>query len=173
MNKTFINVLLLIGSGIILKKLFSNKKLIVKGSYSVPENIPNRLDALHSFERRASDKFGGGMSTKINSALRSLYKKGINPDLTDLQIKIDPVKYSVQWTATIEPSKNGKAYVGMITRGSAGANADSRAKAQIQNINKEINNGKNIELVKDLNFNDRFKIRQFFYKYGLTSYPDL
>ena len=172
MNSTLINLLLLIGSGIILKKLIAAKKVIVKGSYTVPENIPNRLDALHSFERRASDKFGGGMSTKINAAMRKMYQQGINPDLTDLKINIDPVKYSVQWTGTIEPSKNGRAYVGLITRGSAGGGADQRAKAQVQNIEKLVNNSRNVELVKDLNFNDKVKIRQFFYKYGLTSYPD-
>ena len=55
-----------------------NKGLVVKGEYIVPKGTPNMGDALHSFERRKSDGFGGRMSTKIKEALVDLYKKGIN-----------------------------------------------------------------------------------------------
>ena len=56
------------------------------------------LDALHSFERRKSDGFGGGISTKIKNKLEEMYKKGINPDVTDLKIKVDSKNYKVNCT---------------------------------------------------------------------------
>jgi hypothetical protein len=175
MNKALFNVLLFLGAGYALNKLLkkrkTNKNMIVKGFYQVPENIPNRIDALHSFESRKIDGFGGKMSTQINAALRELYKKGMNPDLLNLDIQIDPVKYSVTWSALLGESKNKIAYVGMITRGSAGGGADERAKMQVQNIKSLVPNGTNITLIKDLNFTNKIKIRQFFYKYGLTNYP--
>jgi hypothetical protein len=172
MNKTLFNTLLLISGGLILRKLLFSKKMIIKGNYTVPKDKKNRLDALHSFESRKSDKFGGYMATKINKALRNLYAKGINPDIYELKIDINPVDYSVNWSATIGPSKNKNAYVGLYTRGSAGAGADERAKAQVINIKQDLPNARNIELIKDLNFTDRVKIRQFFYKYGLNNYPN-
>jgi len=175
MNKTLFNVLLFFGAGYVISKLLktkkTNKNMIVKGFYQVPENIPNRIDALHSFESRKSDGFGGKMSTQINAALRELYKQGMNPDILNLDIQIDPVKYSVTWSATLAESKNKIPFVGMITRGSAGGGADERAKMQVQNIKSLVPNGTNITLIKDLNFNNKIKIRQFFYKYGLTNYP--
>ena len=171
MNKTLFNILLFFGAGYVLNKLSKKKTMIVKGFYQVPENIPNRIDALHSFESRKSDGFGGKMSTQINAGLRELYKKGINPDILNLKIQIDPVKYSVTWSATLGESKNKIPFVGMITRGSAGGGADERAKMQVQNIKSLLPNGTNITLFKDLNFSNKIKIRQFFYKYGLTNYP--
>ena len=164
-----LNVLALVGVGLLLKKLFEKKTKIVKGSYIVPKNISNRIDALHSFERRKSDGFGGYMSTKINEALRQMYKDGINPDVESIKINVDPKKYAVEWEAVLTPSKDGNAYVGIITRGSAGAGADERAKNQL----KDMINKKNAKLVLDFNFNKGLKIRQFFYKYSLDNYPNL
>ena len=158
----------LIVGGIFLLRKLMNKSTIIGGSYSVGKDIPQRLDALHSFESRKSDGFGGKMSTQINAALRKMYKSGINPDIKSITIKIDPVKYSVEWTATIAPSTDGKAYVGMITRGSAGYKADERAAMQLPELKTQMN----AKLVKDLNFNEGgVKIRQYFYKYTLNNYP--
>ena len=169
MNKKYYSIAALILATVIIKKLFDKKNKIIKGSYQVPMNIANRLDALHAFERRKSDGFGGGMSTKINAALRELYNKGINPDLKSLDVKIDPVLFKVDWTAEIGKSADGIAYVGMKTRGSAGNGADARAGTQLPELTKE----KNAKIVKDLNFNKGLKIRQFFYKYSLDNYPNL
>lgn len=144
------------------------KKVIVFGSYSVPKNLPNRLDALHSFESRKIDGFGGKMSTKINAALRELYNKGINPDIKKLDILIDPILFKVTWSAELGESSNAIPYVGLITRGSAGSGADERALKQLPKIKEA---GQNVTLVKDLNFTKGVKIRQFFYKYSLPEYP--
>ena len=169
MKKTIYTLATLVLTTVLLKKLLSTKNKTIKGSYQVPTNIPNRLDALHAFESRKLDGFGGKMSTKINAALRELYNKGINPDLKKIDIVIDPILFKVDWIAEIGESKNGIAYVGMKTRGSAGNGADERAVSQLPELTKE----KNAKIVKDLNFTKGTKIRQFFYKYSLPQYPNL
>jgi hypothetical protein len=146
------------------------KKVIIKGEYIVPKGTPNMADALHSFERRKSDGFGGRMSTKIKEALLEMYKKGINPDVTDLKVNVDSKKYKVTWEATIEPSKDGKAYTGFMTYGSAGGGADSRAKGQEAGMKERIG-GKNYELVLDFKNPTGIYIRQFFHKYTRDEYP--
>jgi hypothetical protein len=154
-----------------LRKKSSSSTQVIKGSYTVPANIPNRQDALHSFEKRKSDGFGGRMSTKINEKLRELYKKGVNPDLLDLKINIDGKLYKVDWEATIGPSKDGKAYVGMSTVGSTGSNADSRAKGQVEAMKKWVNGAEDHTLTLDF-VNKSPYIRQYFYKYTKPSeYP--
>ena len=105
--------------------------VIVKGGYVVPKGTPNMGDALHSFESRKSDGFGGKMSTKIREALMKMYNEGINPEVTDLKVNVDSANYKVTWEAKLEPSKDDKAYIGFVTRGSAGRGADSRALGQI------------------------------------------
>jgi hypothetical protein len=148
------------------------KTVIVKGEYVVPKGTPNMADALHSFERRKSDGFGGRMSTKIKESLVEMYKKGVNPDVTDLKVNVDSKNYKVTWEAKIEPSKDGKAYTGFMTFGSAGGGADSRAKGQEKGMKERVG-GDNYELVLDFKNPKGIYIRQFFYKYTKSEYPDL
>ena len=170
MQKYFLNIALLLVSTVLVKKLLKKrKKLTITGFYEVPRNLPNRLDALHSFESRKSDGFGGRMATKINAALRDLYNDGINPDILNLDIKIDPNLFRVDWSATLGESKNGIPYVGLITRGSSGGGADERAVSQLPQMTNKLN----AKLVKDLNFKQGLRIRQFFYKYSLENYPKI
>jgi hypothetical protein len=81
--------------------------ITISGEYSLPPSIPNRGDALHSFNRRKSDKWGGYILTGpndpekeipkkfknyikfnqgvgINETLKSLKEKGVNPDIKSL-----------------------------------------------------------------------------------------
>jgi hypothetical protein len=151
MQKFYINVALILAGAIVLKKLLQKRTIKISGFYAVSTKTPNRLDALHSFERRKSDGFGGRMSTKVNAALAELKEKGIQPDIKEINIKIDPILYT-----------DGNSYTGLITRGSAGTGADDRAAKQLA----ELQNRKNAKLVKDFNFNEGgVKIRQYFYKY--------
>lgn len=140
-------------------------KFVISGGFSVPENIPNRADALHSFEKRKSDGFGGRVSSQIKEALRKMYSKGVNPDITDLKINVDSKNYKVTWSATIEPSKDGKAYVGISTVGSAGSGADTRAKSQIESMKKWVDGAKDYKLVLDFVNPKGIYIRQYFYKW--------
>jgi len=158
---------------VIRKKRKKGKEVvIVKGGYTVPKGTPSMGDALHSFERRKSDGFGGRMSTKIKEALVKMYEQGINPDVTDLKVNVDAKNYSVTWEATIEPSKDGNAYTGFMTFGSAGSGADSRAKGQ-ETAMKEKVGGKNYKLVLDFVNPKDIYIRQYFYKYTKDEYPSL
>jgi hypothetical protein len=172
------NLWLAIGVGaltIFVLSLFNKKKMkpiILKGGYIVPKGTPNMADALHSFEKRKVDGFGGLMSTKIKAKLRELYHTGINPDVTNLKVVVDSSKYSVEWEATIEPSKDGKAYVGFSTIGSAGGGADARAKSQIEAMKKWVTGAEDYTLVLDFVNPKGVYIRQYFYKYTKPSeYP--
>lgn len=145
---------------------------VIKGEYTVPKGTPNMADALHSFERRRSDGFGGRMSTQIKEKLQELYAKGVNPDIVDLKIVIDSKNYKVNWEATFEPSTDGIAYTGIMTFGSCGANADTRAIGQEIAMKKRIG-GKNYKLVLDFKNPTGIYIRQFFYKYSMDKFPNL
>ncbi len=149
---------------LLIRRKRKRKTVIVKGGYSVPANVPNKADALHSFERRKSDGFGGRMSTKIKEALMKMYNDGINPEVTDLKVNVDSKNYKVTWEAKIEPSKDGKAYIGFVTRGSAGGGADRRALEQIDKM-KEQTGGQDYKLVLDFKNPTGIYIRQFFYTY--------
>jgi hypothetical protein len=157
-------------SYVIHRLIKKNMSVIVKGEYSVPSNIPNRVDALHSFERRKSDGFGGRMSTKIKEGLMDMYNKGINPQVTDLKVNIDSVNYKVNWEAKLERSKDGKAYIGFMTFGSAGSGADSRAKGQEKGMKERIG-GQNYKLVLDFKNPKGIYIRQYFYQYTRDEFP--
>ena len=153
-------------------KKLKNTNFILKGGYQVPEGTPNRGDALHSFERRKVDGYGGLMSTKIKAALRDLYKQGVNPDVTELKVIVDTKNYKVDWEAKIEPSKDGKAYVGFSTVGSIGSGADSRAEGQIETMKKWVDDAEDYTVVLDFKNPTGTYIRQFFYKYTLPKqYP--
>lgn len=149
---------------VILRSRKKSKGVIVKGEYSVPENTPNRVDALHSFESRKSDGFGGKMSTKIKEEMMKFYQKGINPDVSDVKIDIDSVNYKVKWSAKVHESKDGKAYIGFTTFGSAGSDADSRAIGQFEGVKQRLG-GEDYKLVLDFKNPKGIYIRQFFYKY--------
>ncbi len=77
-------------------------------------------DALHSFNTRRMDKFGGHLNEKINVALAEIRMKGFNSDLKKLYIQIDPTTLTVFWTAVVGPSEDGRCYVSVDSRGSAG-----------------------------------------------------
>jgi len=157
--------LTLVGVGVFIYKNRRNRRyILVEGEYSVPNNIPNRADALHSFERRKSDGFGGRMSTKIKEAMDKLYKRGINPDVSDIKIDVDSVNYKVKWSAKVHESKDKKAYIGLTTFGSAGSDADSRAIGQFEGVKQRVG-GEDYNLVLDFKNPKGVYIRQFFYKY--------
>ena len=156
---------------------YKNNITTIKGGYFVPKGTSNMADALHSFQKRNSDGFGGQMSTTINNTLLSMYNNKINPQVTDLKIVVDSTKFTVEWEATIAPSKNGKAYIGFSTVGSAGAGADIRAKSQIEAMKKWVANAEDYTQVLDfsnivglLKEPNGIYIRQYFYQYTKPKY---
>lgn len=154
----------------------------ISGEYTVPNSAPNKGDALHSFNRRKSDGFGGYMLSgnppskwssyikfnqgkSINQALKEVWNSGVNPDITNLQISVDSKTYTVKWSATIDESQDGNAYVGVSSVGSAGGGADSRAQGQISAMKRWEPGAKDYTLVLDFKNPSGIYIRQFFYKY--------
>lgn len=88
-------------------------------SYSAM-GVPYVYDALHSFHSRRMDKFGGYLNDKINEGLRQIRLKGFPSDLKQLHIQINPKLLTVHWVAVVGPSTDGKCYVKINSRGSAG-----------------------------------------------------
>lgn len=151
--------------------ILTEETLTVSGNYTAPKGDG---DALHSFERRKSDGFGGRMTTKIEEKLKELYDKGINPDIYELNIRVDSTNYKVDWDAKVGPSKDGKAYMGVSTRGSAGGGADTRAKGQIPKLKSELEKNGAEDITEFLDFKNPtgVYIRQYFLKYTLPKkYP--
>jgi hypothetical protein len=96
----------------------SGNRVEVSGEYS-----PRRgdWDAVHSFQSRRSDGFGGKMNDIVNAALVKFFEEEhANPDISKIEIEIDEVNWKVRWTCTIEESKDGKAWIGLTSRGGAG-----------------------------------------------------
>jgi hypothetical protein len=163
--------------------LLSKFPIKLSGSYRVPNIIISKGDALHSFDKRKIDGFGGYMLTGrpipnrwtsyvkldqgkgINQVLSELISSGIKPDVTDIKIKVNSDN-SVNWEATIDQSKDGQAYAGVASRGSTGANADKRALEQIPSMKLKRPNAYNWKEVLDLNITQPVKIRQYFLKYS-------
>ena len=159
-------ILLGIGLGLIIVRMLKPKNKIIKVSYSVPPGTPNPADALHSFERRKSDGFGGKMLSKIREELNKMFIKGIKPEVKNIDIQVNSKTLTVNWSAEIGPSTDGKAYLGIMSFGSAGTGADERAKGQFEGMKKRTG-GKNFQLVKDFINKEGIYIRQYFYKYEL------
>jgi hypothetical protein len=131
-------------------------------------------DLLHSFERRRSDKKGALIGSQIEEKLKEVYDAGINPDVVEITIKVDSKAYTVTWTATIDESTDGKAYMGVSTRGSAGGGSDERALAQVGPLKRQLTSKGAEDITQILDFDNPtgVPIRQYFFKYTMPrKYP--
>ena len=151
------------------------KKMLIKeetfgATWKSP--IPGDADLLHAFERRKSDKQGALIGTQIEEKLKKLYDDGINPDITDLKLNVDSKNSTVTWSATIGESKDGKAYMGISTRGSTGGSSEKRALDQVGPLKQQLSS-KGYQDITPITFDgkDHFvnpsgnKIHQYFFKY--------
>lgn len=82
--------------------------------------VPYVYDALHAFNRRRMDYFGGYLNVKVNAGLQRIREKGFRSDIKKLYIQIDPLTLSVYWIAVVGPSEDGNCYACIDSRGSAG-----------------------------------------------------
>jgi len=116
-------------------------KVQVKGNYDTglaPQGGGG--DALHSFENRTKDDFGGAMNSVVNSALTQVYNKGINPFVSSITVDMGSKNKGpvVKWEVIITESPDGKAWVGLSSRGGAGGKSgDSGAYNRAKNQTKE------------------------------------
>lgn len=158
--------------------------LKVKGSYKA-----KNCDELHAFQG-THGRVIGNLNVKVNEVLKKLYEKGINPDITDVNVVFDTKNMVSNWEVTIDESKDGNAWMGITSRGSSGNSSaydrvvnvsGQRPKDIIEKIKKDTgDNDPQLKLVKDWlwNLNKNKKVlgtcptRQLFYKYTLPAkYP--
>jgi hypothetical protein len=167
----------IVGSYLVYRLIRKKRTMIVEGTFK-----GGNCDELHAFQNTGS-KVVGGMNDKVRAKLEELYSQGINPEVKEVWVEMDAKKMEVKWKVEIAPSKDGKAWVGFTSRGSAGATAYDRAvgKAQGQDFDsvlkkvRERSNEPNAEmgLVLDYLYNLNRKketlgkcpTRQLFYKY--------
>jgi LysM repeat protein len=146
--------------------------------------VPWVYDALHSFNRRRMDYFGGYMNVKINAGLERVRSSGFKSDVKKLYIQIDPLTLSVYWIAVVGPSEDGNCYACIDSRGSAGGGLGAVNK-QIPGMHGKYPGMKPV-LLMDFNENviqcyegdgtplssycTYVNIRQKFYKYATDCY---
>ena len=116
----------------------NNLDEVISGSYSA-EGQKGAYDALHSFQSRKSDKFGGRINTKVQNGIKE-YKntKGLNAvDIKKVTVNIDPKTLTVNWEVTIGKSNDGYTYEQFDSRGSAGGgeSAVDRQLAGMHSVN--------------------------------------
>lgn len=144
------------------------------------QGIPYTYDALHSFNARRMDRFGGYLNVKINKGLEEIRNKGFPSDIKKLHIQINPVTLKVYWFAVLGPSTDGKSYVRVDSRGSAGGGLPAVTK-QLPRMHRNYDGlsahkflefNENVKVYYDWNgnqlcdFKGAVNIRQHFYKYG-------
>jgi len=113
---------------------------VISGSYSA-EGQPRAYDALHSFQSRRSDGFGGRINTKVQNGIKDYKKtKGLNAvDIKKVTVNIDPNSLTVNWEVTIGKSNDGYTYEQFDSRGSAGG-GESAVEGQLAGMHS-VNSG--------------------------------
>jgi LysM repeat protein len=153
--------------------------ILVCDSFSA-QGMPSTYDALHSFNYRIVDRFGGYLNIKVNLALEQVRNNGFPSDVKKLYIQIDPVCLKVYWFAVVGPSTDGRSYVRIDSRGSAGGGLSAVQKQLPRMINKYPNFhphklmefNENVKVCYDwhgnqlCDFNGTINIRQHFYKFS-------
>jgi len=153
--------------------------ILVCDSFSA-QGMPSTYDALHSFNYRIADRFGGYLNIKVNLALEQVRNNGFPSDVKQLYIQIDPVYLKVYWFAVVGPSTDGRSYVRIDSRGSAGGGL-SAVQKQLPRMMKKYPDfqahklmefNENVKVCYDwsgnqlCDFNGTINIRQHFYKFS-------
>ena len=175
----------LIGSAVVVVLiiyLFRKKPKTMDPVFVEGEYTAKNCDELHAFESTHGRTIGG-MNTKVNAELEKIYQTGINPQVTEVDVTMDPQAMKVKWKVKIEQSKDGQAWVGFTSRGSSGAGAFVRANGKsvgqdFDTIQSKVRTAKSepnaqLKLVKDFLFNltdkgigtGKCPTRQLFYVY--------
>lgn len=166
------------------KQVLSESPLEIKifGSYDTTK-APNGGggDALHSFQSRIGDKFGGRMNDGVILAMLEIYEKGINPFVKSVSVNFTPNGTTgpiVEWEVILTESPDGKAYLGFQSRGGAGGTAFERALKQANEKKGDLPNELSepeMEFLDVFDYkNERAVIRQIFWQYTRPKkYPAL
>jgi hypothetical protein len=122
----------------------SPKKVKVFGEYNTSKAPSGGGgDALHSFESRVKDTFGGRMNTAVNKELKDFYAKGLNPNIESITIDMGSTFKGpiVKWEVIISESTDGKAWIGLTSRGGASDTNESKSALDAR-INKLVSDKK-------------------------------
>ena len=158
-----------------LKRIISEQTstVVVKGSYTAGD-----CDELHAFQGTGG-KVIGNMNVLVGNKLEELYKQGMNPMVSNVTVKVNGM--TVNWSCTIVPSTDGKAWVGFTSRG-AGCNNDVINRAESVSQGNDMGTAKkrimstfnesNIDIEKINDFihkGGKNSFRQIFYRYTKPS----
>ena len=157
---------------VILKEQSHSFPITVKGSF----NSEGNCDYLHAFQSSGGNVVGN-MNVIVGDKLKEIYKLGYAPEVTQVNISVNGE--TVNWSVTINESKDGKAWMGFTSRG-AGCNNDIETRATSSSSRNDVgtlktrivNAGYNvdedfvIEVINEYTYDggaDSFK--QVFYRY--------
>ena len=139
--------------------------VVVKGSYTAGD-----CDELHAFQGTGG-KVIGNMNVLVGNKLEELYKNGINPMVSKVDVKVNGM--TVNWSCTIVPSTDGKAWVGFTSRG-AGCNNDVINRAESVSQGNDIGTAKK-KIMTTFNESkiDIEKVNDFVHKGGKNSFKQV
>jgi hypothetical protein len=159
--------------------------ITVSDNYKVGKND---CDSFHSFNDNGKREIGG-MNTKVNKVLMDVYNKGFNPDITAVDVDMNSDTMEVNWTVTINKSKDGNAWTGLYSRGggkisnpgeypdSISATSGHASAKESKTSNYVLKRGTPDKMVpvKILVHSPKkgCRVKQIFYKYTLKEYPTL
>ena len=163
--------------------LVENNKIqfpvIVNGSFTGDNG-----DRSHAFQSTGGVVVGG-MQTQVNQKLKEIYDAGYNPDVTNITVTINMETKKTYWRAIINESKDGNAYLGIVTVGSCCSdNCAKRADDQVPKMktwNSTPDDHKLITILQSTAagtsadgltvVGGKYKLKQHFYKYTLKRFP--
>jgi|LakMenE18May11ns_1017448.scaffolds.fasta_scaffold9958730_5 hypothetical protein len=146
--------------------------VVVKGSFTptVPVTHIDFCDELHAFQSTGGKDIGN-MNVIVGNKLEELYNNGMNPMVSNVSVSVKDNK--VNWTCTIVPSPDGKAWVGFTSRG-AGCNNDIIKRAESVSQGNDIGTAKKKIMTKFKESNiDIEKVNDFVYKGGKNSFKQV
>jgi hypothetical protein len=163
-----------------LRRIISEQSstVVVSGTFTAGD-----CDELHAFQGTGG-KVIGDMNVMVGNKLEELYKKGINPMVSKVDVSVNGA--TVNWSCTIVPSPDGKPWVGFTSRG-AGCNNDVINRAESVSHGNDMGTAKkkimttfnesNIDIQKVNDFVHKGgsnSFRQIFYRYTKpSSYPSI
>jgi hypothetical protein len=139
--------------------------VIVSGTYTA-----SNCDELHAFQG-SGGKVIGNMNVLVANKLEELYKGGMNPMVSKVDVKVNDM--TVNWSCTISPSPDGKAWMGFTSRG-AGCNGDVINRAESVSQGNDIGTAKKkiMATFKESNI-DIQKVNDFIHKGGNNSFRQI
>lgn len=156
--------------------------LIVEQSVSFPKIVTNTYngqgdcDRLHTFSTRKENGVStevGGMNTKVGDELKRIYNLGYNPEVTQVDVEVDD--QVVTWTAYINESKDGKAWIGITSRG-AGCNNDIENRATSSAVGNDVGTLRKMIIKGGYNIDNKFdleKVNDYVYNGGEDSFKQV